>query len=262
MRQWIERALFALLVAAVLARATAPTYNASGQYNDEDGTASATVSYTATAGSNRLLEVYAFASDGSPAAHSGVTWNGTALTQRGTTLNIGSFARLSHWFLKEANFPGGAANIVFTAASGQGAIQLFWIVHENVDQTSPFSNASQATNTGSNAFTATVTVTATVDQAVTHCVFGNNGSPDVTSIAINTGTSRQEKENFAGLFCGGAAGTATSAGPSVTPSWTWTMTGGDDMSSWGMVGDALTYTAPPAGGSTPAFRSSLLGVGK
>lgn len=254
-------ALLAVLV-GLPAYAAAPSYNSSGQHNDEDGGATATVSVTPGTGENRLLEVFYLSSNDPVRSHSGVTWNGTALTQRGTTLTIGTYANLSHWYIKEASFPGSAANLVATSSGTDGAIQLFWIFHENVDQASPFSNGSQTTNTGTGALSGSITITATADQAVVHAMFGWNSSADVTSIAIGTGTTRQEKENFAGLYCTGAAGTITGAAPNVSPSWSFTMTGGDDMNAWGMVGDALTYTAPGGGGGSPAFRGTLLGVGK
>ena len=229
-----------------------PTYNTSVSIQDTDGNSSATVALTAGAGSRRFLEVYVPVSAGSIAAHSGVTWGGVALTQRGSAVDNGANGRMTHWYLLEADFPGGATgNVVATCAASQDTIGVFAIISNDVNQSNPFENASQTTATGTDN-SASLTVTSTATASITNAVCGVNGSSEDIGINIGTGTSRQELETAAD-YVTFALGTAAGASPNVTPSWTFTMSGGDTMSTWGMIGDALKDDPGGGGGGNPWY---------
>lgn len=214
-----------------------PVFNASDQaVNTVAGTTITASSAAAAAGANRFLEVFLLTGAGSPEVHSGVTWGGEALTQRGSSLDVGSFWRMSRWFIKEADFPSGATgDIVGTFAGDQDEKVLLWMVHENVNQTSPYRNASQTTATGTDN-SPTVTVTSDSGDVVTACAWAGRTSAVITGIAVDSGASREEVDAVAGGFECAGMGTIAGAASSVVQSWD--VTTGDTI-DWGMLGDSL-----------------------
>ena len=228
-----------------------PTYNTSAKVNDTDGNSTASVSLTAGAGSRRLLEVWVMVTAGSPGTHNSVTWGGVSLTQRGTTLSVGSFGRLSKWFLKEASFPSGATgNVVATCSASQDQIVIMAMICNDVNQTSPYANASQTTATGAAALSASLTVTSVTGALVTAGVLGANSTTEATGISATSGTARQTQAVAGGDFASMGIATLAGGSPNVTQSWSFTMSGGDTMSDWGMVGDSLTDDTGGGGGTT------------
>lgn len=254
------RFLFLVLLFITIPWAATPSYNgASVQVSDFDGNATATTgTLTASAGSNRLLEVTVGVGAGSVVAHSGVTWGGVSLTQRGTSFDVGAggHGRMSKWYLKEANFPGSATGtIVATLAGGQDEVWVVGVLYSDVDQTNPYKNVSMTTNTAANNNSATITVTSDANTLVTSTVWGVDIGGGLTSIAITAGTSRQEVDNLGGFNAeGGGAGDIAGGASNATMSWAYTMTSSNTMDDWGMVGDALQYQAGGGGGgaSVPA----------
>lgn len=253
-----------ILLLALAGQAATPTYNgASVQVTDIDGDASITTgTLTASAGSNRFLEVTVGIGAGTPAAHSGVTWGGAALTQRGATLTVGPNGRVSKWYLKEASFPGGASGaVVATLASGQDEAWVAAVIYNDVDQTNPYKNASLTTATAAASNAATITVTSDAATLVTGSVWlldqGN-----AASLAISAGTSRQEVDNLASLgYESGGVGDIVGGASNATTSWTLTPAGGT-IDDWGMVGDALQYQAGGGGSTAPPAGMLLRGGGK
>lgn len=217
-----------------------PSYNISNKTVDTDGGSSVTsATLTANAGSNRLAVAFLCVGAGSVAAHSSVAWGGASFTQRNSSLDVGGNGRMSCWYLKEADFPASATGtVVGTMASGQDEVVLFVYIMNDVDQTSPFRNASMTTNTGSGTNAASLTITSNAaDLAVAAC-WGVDGSADNTGIGVVTGTSRQEADNVGGFgFESGGLG-ENAGGVTSVPAWLFTETGAETMSSWGMLGDS------------------------
>lgn len=241
-----------------------PTYNgASVQVSDVDGNSTAiTGTLTASAGSNRFLEVTVCVGAGSPDAHNGVTWGGVALTQRGSTLTIGPYGRMSKWYLKEASFPGGASGTVDVSLNAsQDEVWVAAVLYNDVDQTNPYKNGSLTSPgavTENNA--ASVTVTSDATSLVTGSTWGIDLSGTVASIASTAGTTRQEVDNFnSGGFEAGSVADIAGSSPNTVISWAYTL--GANMDDQGSFGDALQYSAGGGGGSTLTARKTLLGVG-
>jgi hypothetical protein len=208
------------------------------------GTTITISSFTATGGTNRLMEVFLMAGAATPAAHNSVTWNGVALTQRGSTLAIGANWNLSRWYLKEADFPGGGGNIVGTFNAAQDEKVIFCLVSDQVMQATPYRNASQSTNTGTTSNAASVTVTSELTDLITACTWGGDAGGNITAIAVNLGTSQQEVESVAGGFEAAGCGTRAALTGSTAQSWDYTLAAGT-CDAWGMLGDALLADTAP-----------------
>lgn len=226
-----------------------PTFINSAQVNDQDGNSSATIgTFTAGAGSRRYAIAYMNVSAGSIAAHNSVTWGGVSMTQRGSSLDVGSFGRVSEWILPEASWPsGGTGAVVGTCASSQDQIVLFIGAHSDVNQAGPFTNGAPTTATGSASNSPSLTVPSTATDLVVANVIGVNSTAEDDTISVNAGTSREEVEVPAD-YTTYAMGTIAGASPNVAQSWTFAMTGGDTMSNWGMIGDSLVHDGGGGGG--------------
>lgn len=224
-----------------------PSHNAAGGTSSTGGSTTITLSaFSAAAGSDRFLEVYCGIGTGStPASPTSVTWGGVNCTQRGTGLSIHANAWMSKWYLKEADFPGGATgNVVATYAASHDEHALQAKVISDVNQSSPFRGASVTTNTGTNA-TPTITVSSDAADLVSGGAFDLDVSGEITSISVSAGTSRHEIETIAGGFeCAGISDVAGSS-----PTLTWAVNGTDGTTAWGMMADSLQ--APAGGGSKP-----------
>lgn len=107
---------------------TAPTIVAHNQTQGDASATTLTLSWTPTAGSNRKLLVWGAQSAGTVQSISGITANGVAMTAIAGSLanaTTGSANTLGEWFyLDEANFWAGAANIVLTISGGSPRTRL------------------------------------------------------------------------------------------------------------------------------------------
>lgn len=178
-----------------------------------DGTAGTTItgtSVTPGGGSNRLLLVSLGVGSLSPAPPSGITYNGVALTHVSSASVTRGFWNLDVWYLKEADFPGSAADIVATTGTHDEKA-LVWAFYKDVDQTTPFRGGAATTSNG-NGTAASVTVSSNTDDLVAGTVWiaSNN-------ITVNAGTSRFEIDNVFGFE---AIGASDVSGASPTLSWT------------------------------------------
>lgn len=226
-----------------------PTFLNSAKVDDQDGNSSATIaSFTANTGSRRYAIAHMDVSAGSVAAHSSVTWGGVSMTQRGASLDVGSFGRGSEWILPEASWPsGGTGAVVGTCASSQDQIVLFIAAFSDVNQAGPFTNGAPTTSTGSAGNSPSLTVPSTATDLVVATVIGVNSTTEDDTITVSAGTSREEVEVPAD-YTTFAMGTVPGASPNATQSWTFVMTGGDSMSDYGMMGDSLVHDGGGGGG--------------
>lgn len=210
-----------------------PVYNNAGQTGVADGGASTVTlaSFAANSGSNRFLEVWAGSGDGTPQACTGVTWGGQTLTQRGNTQS-GTYWRHNKWYLKEADFPGGATgDIVATYAGNVAERAICAIVHSDVDQSSPYRNASQTEEVDTVTNTPSVGVTSNADDVVTAGVYAGQTASGITAIATTAGTERCDTGPLAGGYEIASASTVAGAG---TATITWSISNGT-TSDWNAI---------------------------
>lgn len=205
-------------------------------------------SFTKTSGGNRVLLVWMFSNDGTIATHSGVTWNSVSLTQRGSSLDLGSgFNRLSLWYLLEADMPASGGDIVATCSASQGEVYIVAALLENVDQTTTF-RGTQTTNTG----TATNSPTSgAISSATGDFVFGSvylfHSGANITGLSSNGGTMVHESGPLQGGF--NIAGVSYESGAaSVTLDWTVTSSG-SAAEEYGVIGESI-INDDAAGGVT------------
>lgn len=239
-----------------------PTYNAGGKVEDVDGNNFAQIStLSAAAGSNRLLLVFVMTGAGTPQNHTGVTWGGVALTQRGSTLTIGPYGKLSLWYLNETSFPSGATGLINVSFAGnQDESFIGAVIYQDVDQASPFKNASLTTNSGTNSNSYSITITTDTTSLAVGGAWGIDTGGSVTSISSTAGTTRQEADNVGGLSAEtGSVADIAGGASNATISWTAVLGGGLLTDDWGAIGDAVQYSG--GGGGTIVKTLAALGVG-
>lgn len=232
-----------------------PTVNASGQTSGTGGSTTLTLSsFSAAAGSNRFLEVWACIGTGATlAAPTSVTWGGQALTQRGSLLTGGSNFAISKWFIKEANFPGGATgNIVATWTDSHDERGLMALVTQDVDQTNPYRNGAQVSEDDGGTTTPGVTVTSNAADLVTCGIWASDLSGVLSAIAVTAGTEETNCDTgaIAGGFEYGTVATRSGATPTITFAVT---AGGGDPDNTLMQADSLQEAAG-GGTAVPVFR--------
>ena len=221
--------------------------------------ANITSSAFTVAGANRLLIGAMGAGAGTVAAHNAMKWGGsggTALTQVGTSLNIGANARLSAWRLIA---PTAASQTLYGEfAATQDEVAIGGTSYTGVDQTTPLGTAVTNTGTfsGSSGFNATITVTTVVGDvvwAVFWVLDGNGNSPLMTPNGTPSGTGRYEIEGAQLTFEAMqiqevvATGTSTVVSCAVAPT-SGTMTG--DWGGIAFVVNSASGAPPPAISST------------
>lgn len=257
-----------LLLAVGFAFALTPSYNgASIQVMDVDGgSTAATATLTASAGSNRFLEVTICTGDGTPTTHTGATWGGAALTQRGSALSVGhvgnDYGRMSKWYLKEANFPGGASGTInVTLGANQGEVWVVGVLYSDVDQTNPYKNAAMTTNIGQDNSNATITVTSDANTIVTASTWEIDQGGAAVTVTNTAGTTRQEADIFTGGYEQGSVADIAGGASDATISWTYALSSGT-VDDWGAFGDALQYGTGGGGGGRPPSGILTTGAGK
>ena len=217
-----------------------PVYNAAGNTSSSTALSTLTLSsFSAAAGSNRFLEVWTgIGTGGTPAAPTGVTWGGVALTQRGTALTATPFS-MSKWYLKEASFPGGATgNIVATWAASHDERGMCAMVHADVDQTNPYRNASQVSENDTTSNTPSVTVTSNSADVVTCGLWACDQGGTLTGVSTTAGTERTDTGVIAGGYENLSASTVAGSSPTITH-----LTAGGAPDFTGMMADSLQGTS-------------------
>lgn len=238
-----------------------PVFNAAGATSSAVSASTLTLSsFSAAAGSNRFLEVWVGTGSVSPAEPTGVTWGGQAMTKRGTSQSLDAYWNHVKYFIKEANFPSGATgNIVATWAASHDERGLCALVHSDVDQTNPYRNASQTVESDGITDTPSISVVSDAADVVTAGLWNAETAGTMTSVAVTAGTERADTTpigGFENLSCATVPGAATAV-------ITWSITDVTDMFVTGMLGDSLQgASGGGGGGGGPAFRMSLLGVGR
>lgn len=201
-----------------------------GQVIGGASTTSYTVAHTNTATTNTCMTVGVSVGDTAGRVVSGVTYNGVALTQIGTTQGVdtggGGNGSLSAWRLLAP--ATGANNVVITfnaALTTSAGVSVCCIqTWDNVNQTTPTSNVTQA---GGNGTTATRTVTSATNSRV--IALTNGGSDYSASAATN-----RNQNNLSTLTGGGCASMSDRAG---SASEVMSFTLGSD--SWAEIGYSL-----------------------
>lgn len=166
------------------------------------GTTSLTsTNFTISSGANRVAIGFDCTGDSTGANPTGMKWqgsSGTALTQHGATLSIGTHAKLSTWKLTAPAAAVGAAYGNWSATQGEACIPM--VAYTGVDQTTPLGTAATAvgnTDAAGNA-TATVNITTVVGDLVVAAVFLHNAATSSNpTIAANQGTERYKAQTTA-----------------------------------------------------------------
>lgn len=162
-----------------------------------------TISYTVGSDPYRLLIV---AVSHNVAALTSVTYNGTNMTQFGTTIDAALEVSVDLWYM--VNPPSGAHNVVVTASSdymSAGVLEFY-----NVDQITPL--ASYVGNTEVDG-SPTIVLTGTAHDIAFSCI----GYLWAANAASSDGTARYA-ENIDGAWRG--AGCTKAGAASVSIAWT------------------------------------------
>ena len=239
---------------------------------DTFGTSAASIESSAytMAGSNRCDFAALAAGAGTPAAHNAVKRGGsggTDYTQCGSTLNIGSFGRLSVWRLVA---PSTSSLTLYGAyAASQDEIAIGASNYTGVDQTTPIGTVftNTGTATGSSPVNMTVSVTGIASGDWVYAAFwavdGNGNSPLMTPNGTPTPNGRYEVEGSQLTFEALQIQDAVSTGTSITMSCAIQPTSGSMSVDWGVI--AFKIAAATGGGGVfikpvgPNFR--LAGIG-
>ncbi|MBI5474601.1 MAG: hypothetical protein HY961_19870, partial [Ignavibacteriae bacterium] len=179
--------------------------------------ASLTWSHVVSNQNNRVL-VVGVQSENSTAVHpSGITYNGTALTQIGATnaFSSSTYQNVSLWYLLAPAV--GTANIVVTWPSTVSAATAGGISLSGLAQVAP--EASASSNNGAGATTTNITTLS--ENAIVVGMFGSG--QDQGDLAPGSGQT-QRFINAAGATTSGGGSTKALASPGAT-SMTWTQTG-------------------------------------
>jgi len=236
----------------------AVTYLNSDSVTAQSSPATATIaSFTPSAGSNRILEVYvAGGAAGGAVSTPTVTAGGVSMTQRSTVSQDTIYhSRITKFYLLEADFPTAPFDIVVTNTSSS-ADEIAAAVHaySTVDQTTPYSNGTAGTDTQASA-TPSVNISSATDELMTGGSHITNDAGTLTGTnSMSVGTKRQDVLGYVAyhyLVTADVAGAATS-----TLTWSFGSTSGSFSSV--VTYDSLKQAAAPSG--QPA-RLMTFGVG-
>jgi hypothetical protein len=228
-----------------------PTFNfAAATSSASSGLTTLTLgSFSANAGSNRFLEVWiGIGTGGTPAAPSSVTWGGSSLSIRGSGQAVSSNWHHCKYYLKEADFPGGATgDIVVTWAYAHDEMALAAMVHSDVDQTNPYRNASQVQEVDSATNSPSISVTSDAADVVTAGCFAVMASASISGVANTTGTERADT----GIIAGGYENLSCSTLPgAATAVITWAVSNSGTTNASGLQADSLQGAAAEGGSIT------------
>lgn len=219
----------------------AAAYDSSGEgFSNSADTTLSTGSFTVS-GSNRYLLACTGTGAGTPVAPSAVKWGGsggTSMTQKGSTLDVGSFGKWSCWDLVAPTAQTSTVHV--TWGSAQDERWVCAMSFTGVDQSTPTRTVASATGTGGvPTFTPTVNATSVSGDLVVDAMAFLNSNSDSATVAPNgSQTSRQEVEGADLVYEGMGCSTLTASGVSTTMAWTVSGTTGGTQ-NWGTFAMAL-----------------------
>lgn len=223
------------------------------------GVANLTSATFAIAGSDRCLFGFSHTSAGTPATHSGMKWQGsggTALTQIGSTLSVGSFNRISAWQLIA---PTAATDAIYgNWSASQDECSICGIDYTGVNQTTPAGTpvTNTGTWTGAGSTDMTVAITTAVGDVVLaiFCAFdGNGNSPLLTPNGTPAGTGRYEVEGTQMTFESVQVQEVVATGTTTTVSCAVQTTSGNASGDWGVIAFVVNAASGGGGGSIAAI---------
>jgi hypothetical protein len=182
------------------------------------------------------------------------------MTKRGTAQVLGSSWYHVKYFIKEADFPGGATGDI--VASWSPVIDdrtILALVHADVDQTNPYRNGSQTVENDGSTLTPSIDVASNADDVVTAGIFVVDGAAGISSIANSAGTERADTGPVGGGFEVASCATVPGA-TTATITWSVTMNSGTDDHT-GMLADSLVGVAGGPVGPPSLIKEIWRGVG-
>ena len=185
--------------------------NASSGTTASDTASSMTVSHTTGSGSNRLMLVGISYNNDDYETVTGVTYNGTALTQVGT-VNNSDDARVYIYSLVGPD--SGTHNVVinFSSALNEGAIAGV-VTFTGVDQSTPLGTFASAQADDS------TPATVNIPSEAGELVYGVASAEYEAFTTASSGQNQHWNRSISGADTNGAGGTDTGASPTVTMSW-------------------------------------------
>lgn len=216
------------------------------------------------AGSDRVLLAGIASGAGTPVNPSGMKWGGsggTVMAQIGTTLNVGSFGKLSAFRLTA---PAAASQTLYGSwGSAQDETMLGGTSYTGVDQATPTGTATTATGTatGSGSTNLTVNVTTVVGDLVWACFFvldSNGNSPLLTPNGTPAATGRYEVEGAQLGFEAIQIQEVVATGTTTTVSCAVQPTSGSLNADWGVIAFVVN---PAAGGGGGVVCNPMTGIG-
>lgn len=204
--------------------------------------------------SNTVLYALVGCGAGSPVDPSSVTWNGgggESLTQIGTTINVGSYEKISVW---RKIAPTAATNSI-TASFGSSVDEV-WIIGVSVkdaDQTTP--NGTVAQNSGTTTTPSATAATVSGDLVLSFMSWLDLSGSSRTCTASDT--SIQEIEGGANGMVYEGAGSSYGTASGATKAMNWTLSG--SVTRWGEF--AFAINAAAVGGGANHNNLTLLGAG-
>jgi len=184
--------------------------NASSGTTASDTASSITVSHATGSGSNRLMLVGISYNNDDYETVTGVTYNGTALSQVGT-VNNSDDARVCIYSLVAPD--SGTHNVIinFSDALNDGAIAGV-VTFTGVDQSTPL--GTFVSSTGDNSTPATVNIPSDSGELVFGVV-----SSEYEAFTPSSGQNQHWNMSISGEDTNGAGGTDAGGSPTVTMSW-------------------------------------------
>lgn len=208
-------------------------FNATGRgFSASAATTIATASITVS-GNNRVIYAFVGSGAGSPVAPSGVTWNGTAMTQQSTTQTVTANGRFSVWRLIAPAATTSTCNATF--GSSQDERLIICIAFTNADQTTP--NGTIAAATGTNFSISNTATTVSGDLVVDGAFFLDLSC---ANYVFSVGGSQTQRGKIEGtdVACEGLSNSTITASGS-TQAMTWTVPTATGTLEWGTFAFAL-----------------------
>ena len=235
-----------------LARMAAPTYDNAIGIASAANVASLTTAAWTIGGANRYLVGAIASGAGSPVDPSGMKWGGSAgtvINKVGSTLNIGSFGKLSLYTLVAP--AAQSATLYGNWGSNQDETAIGGVSANGVDQTT--STGAPNTAVGASQAPSVAIVTVADDFVVDAVWFIDQAGTDAT---LTTGANQTPRVNAdPGAYEALGMSTEVATGVSTTMSWT---ISNSTSPNWGVIGIGLK---PTTGGGPVGRIFKLAGDG-